>query len=90
MPNGTLCGKAAAMMLLADEAGHNVQDFQQEMIKSGDLPKGYLITDERIAKAKQLPSVAVQDTEGGAWNQNTDFGKKAWAAKAKKAQAAKA
>lgn len=89
MPNGTLCGKAAAMMLLAAEAGENVHDFQQEMIKSGDLPKAYLITEERIAKARKLPTVEVQDTTGGAWNQNTEFGKKAWAAKAKAAQAAK-
>lgn len=64
MPNGTLCGKAVVDMVLADEAGEDVLALQQTMVKEGDIPESYIITKERIAKARMWPTVAVQEREG--------------------------
>ena len=61
MPNGTLCGKAVVDMMLAQEAGQSLITVQEQMVKSGDLPKSYLITKERIERCKKLDSVEVQD-----------------------------
>lgn len=64
MPNGTLCGKAVVDMVLADKAGEDVLALQQTMVKEGDIPESYIITKERIAKARMWPTVAVQEQEG--------------------------
>ncbi|KAF2714472.1 FAD dependent oxidoreductase [Pleomassaria siparia CBS 279.74] len=64
MPNGTLCGKAVVDLVLADEAGDDVLALQEKMVKDGDIPQSYIITKERIAKARLSPTVAVQDREG--------------------------
>jgi len=64
MPNGTLCGKAVAEMILAEAAGEDVVALQQSMVKKGDLPKSYLITEERLSKARLWPTVEVQDKSG--------------------------
>lgn len=63
MPNGTLCGKAIADMVLSEEPGMNVQKLQEEMVQKGDIPKSYLITEERMAQARMQPTVEVQDRE---------------------------
>ena len=65
MPNGTLCGKAVVDMLLASEKGADLAEVQQDMVAKGDLPAPYLMTEERIKKAKELPSVRVQEEEEG-------------------------
>lgn len=64
MPNGTLCGKAVVDMVLGEKAGETVEALQEKMIKNGDLPSSYVITKGRIAKARQLATVEVQDREG--------------------------
>lgn len=64
MPNGALCGKAVANMALAEIAGGDIVALQDSMVKDGDIPKSYLITAERIAKARQWPTVEVQEAEG--------------------------
>jgi len=64
MPNGTLCGKAVVELVLAHEVGENVLALQEKMIKDGDIPRSYIITKERIAKARLWPTVAVQDERG--------------------------
>lgn len=61
MPNGALCGKAVVDMLLAQEAGLPVDAVQEQLVKSGNLPRSYLITKERIERCKRLDSVEVQD-----------------------------
>lgn len=63
MPNGTLCGKAVVDMLLGEEAGEDVIVLQQNMVKNGEIPSSYLITPERLAKARSVPTVAVQEGE---------------------------
>lgn len=73
MPNGTLCGKAAVDMLLASEAGVDLEQTQRDMVRNGDLPNGYLLTSERLAKAGKLPTISKQD--------EMQFAKKEWAAK---------
>ena len=72
MPNGTLCGKAAVQMLLAEEGGQDLEQVQQEMVQNGDLPRSYLVTDARLESARKLPTVAVQEEEWAAWKQNPD------------------
>ncbi|KAF2646327.1 DAO-domain-containing protein [Massarina eburnea CBS 473.64] len=64
MPNGTLCGKAVAEMVLGEFEGKDVNQLQAEMVKKGDLPKSYLVSEERIAHARLLASVAAQDEAG--------------------------
>ncbi|KAF2469366.1 FAD dependent oxidoreductase-like protein [Lindgomyces ingoldianus] len=64
MPNGTLCGKAVVDMVLGEEAGEDVIQRQEQMVKGGELPKSYVISKERIAKARMWPTVEVQDREG--------------------------
>jgi glycine/D-amino acid oxidase-like deaminating enzyme len=64
MPNGTLCAKAVVDMLLADETGEDLELLQETMIKDDDIPKSYLISEERIAKARSWPTVEVQDRAG--------------------------
>jgi glycine/D-amino acid oxidase-like deaminating enzyme len=64
MPNGTLCGKAVIDMVLGEKAGETVDVLQQKMIEKGDIPSSYIITEERIARARQWPTVEVQDREG--------------------------
>ncbi|KAF2184092.1 FAD dependent oxidoreductase [Zopfia rhizophila CBS 207.26] len=64
MPNGTLCGKAVVDMALGEQSGENVHVLQEKMVESGDIPRAYLITKERIAKARLFPTVTVQEQEG--------------------------
>ena len=47
------------------------------MVKKGDLPRGYLITEKRIEAARRLPTVAVAETEGTIGNHSKDFYKTA-------------
>ncbi|KAI0741278.1 FAD dependent oxidoreductase [Daedaleopsis nitida] len=58
MPNATLCGKAVVDMLLGVEAGASVADAQEQVVEKMGLPRGYLITEKRLAEAKELPPVA--------------------------------
>ncbi|KZT64541.1 FAD dependent oxidoreductase [Daedalea quercina L-15889] len=64
MPNGTLCGKAVVDLMLADEQGVAAAEAQMNVVESVGLPKSYLITEERIAKARKLPPVAKADAMG--------------------------
>ncbi|ORY12986.1 FAD dependent oxidoreductase [Clohesyomyces aquaticus] len=63
MPNGTLCGKAVVDMMLGEEAGEDVYALQAKMVQKGEMPKSYIISKERIAKARMWPTVEVQDKE---------------------------
>lgn len=69
MPNASLCGKAVAEMVLAEEEGdanssQTHETLCEKLVKEGDLPQSYLITAERLRKASGLPSVAEQEGEG--------------------------
>ena len=64
MPNGTLCGKAVVDMLLAETGGKEIGSVQTEMVQKGDIPKSYLLTKERIDKARKMLTVQQQDEQG--------------------------
>jgi glycine/D-amino acid oxidase-like deaminating enzyme len=64
MPNGTLCGKAVVDMVLGEMRGEELGVVQERLVGEGDMPRDYLITKERMAKARVWPTVEVQDREG--------------------------
>lgn len=64
MPNTTLCGAAVVEMLLGEEAGQDLGVLQTQMVRSGDIPSSYILTKERIEKARTLLTVQQQDTQG--------------------------
>ena len=64
MPNAMLCGKAVVEMMLAQGRGMATPNIQERLVKNGDLPSSYLITEERIDRCKQLDSVEVQEQKG--------------------------
>ena len=68
MPNGTLCGKAVAEMALAEEEGQELSALQEQMVKSGDLPQSYILSKERIDRARQYITVQRQDELGVPFN----------------------
>ncbi|KAF2757723.1 FAD dependent oxidoreductase-like protein [Pseudovirgaria hyperparasitica] len=64
MPNATLCGKAVVEMALADMNGEDAEALRERMVRDADLPVGYFITKDRMANARQLPTVEVADQMG--------------------------
>ncbi|KAF2454094.1 FAD dependent oxidoreductase-domain-containing protein [Lineolata rhizophorae] len=58
MPNGTLCGKAAVELLLADEAGESAKATEERLVRDDGLPPSYLISEERIRRARLQPEIA--------------------------------
>ncbi|KAL6711533.1 hypothetical protein ACN47E_004467 [Coniothyrium glycines] len=63
MPNGTLCGKAVVDMVLGEEE-KELSALQEEMVQKGDIPRSYLLSKERIARARTLLTVQQQDDQG--------------------------
>jgi glycine/D-amino acid oxidase-like deaminating enzyme len=61
MPNGTLCGKAVVDMVLGEMEGKEVVE---EMVEKGAIPRSYLITKERMEKARRGLTVKEQDERG--------------------------
>ena len=74
MPNAMLCGKAVVEMMLAQRRGMASLDIQEQLVKNGDLPKSYLITEERIDRCKQMDSVEVQDQKAATWRIKREAG----------------
>lgn len=64
MPNGTLCGKAVVEMALGVLEGKDLNELQEELVKSGDIPKSYLLSEERIDNARKMLTVLQQDQQG--------------------------
>ena len=64
MPNATLCGKAVADMVLAQESDVALQQVQNKLVAEGFLPQAYLISQERMERCKHIDSVQVQDQKG--------------------------
>ncbi|KAF2660311.1 FAD dependent oxidoreductase [Lophiostoma macrostomum CBS 122681] len=64
MPNGTLCGKAVVQMVLGEAEGLDGKELQEKLVEQRDLPRSYLISEERVRKARGLPTVEVQDRTG--------------------------
>ncbi|KAL9087231.1 MAG: hypothetical protein Q9165_006725 [Trypethelium subeluteriae] len=65
MPNGFLCGRAVAEMIVAVEADQSIWEAQDAAVKGACvLPRSYLVTDQRIRRARKLPTVAKADEKG--------------------------
>lgn len=61
MPNGTLCGKAIVEMVLHAESEAPYEYVTERLVKTGNLPQAYVITEERMERCKTLESVQAQD-----------------------------
>lgn len=64
MPNGTLCGKAVVEMVFAEECGVAITEVQNKLVTDGNLPRAYIISQERIERCKDIDSVQIQDQKG--------------------------
>ncbi|KAH7075283.1 FAD dependent oxidoreductase-like protein [Paraphoma chrysanthemicola] len=64
MPNGTLCGKAVVEMVLGELEGKNLGELQEQMVKDGDMPRSYVLSQERIERARKGLTVQQQDERG--------------------------
>ncbi|KAF1840154.1 FAD dependent oxidoreductase [Cucurbitaria berberidis CBS 394.84] len=64
MPNGTLCGKVVVDMVLGEQSGEDLSALHEQMVKKGDIPRSYILTQERIDKARGLLTVRQQDAQG--------------------------
>lgn len=51
-------------MLLGEEAGLELGALQSQMVQSGDIPSSYLLTQERIERARTFLTVQQQDEQG--------------------------
>ena len=65
MPNGSLCGKALVEMILGEESGAPPEYVSERLVRTGNLPQAYLITRERMDRAKAMDSVTAQEEAGG-------------------------
>ena len=64
MPNGTLCGRAVVDMVLGADSGQELSTVQSQMVQNGDIPKSYILTKERIERARKMLTVLEQDEQG--------------------------
>jgi len=65
MPNGTLCGKAVVDMVLGEAEGKDLGSLQEEMVREGGIPRSYVISRERIERARKgFLTVQQQDERG--------------------------
>lgn len=64
MPNGTLCGKAVVDMVLGERQGRELGALQDDMVRSGAIPRSYLLTKERVDRARGMLTVQQQDERG--------------------------
>ena len=60
MPNGTLCGKAVVEMVLGEESGAPQDYVDEKLVRTGYLPQGYLVSDERIKRCEAMEPVSAQ------------------------------
>lgn len=51
-------------MLLGEEAGQDLGALQAQMVQSGDIPSSYVLTKERIERARTFLTVQEQDEQG--------------------------
>ncbi|KAF2843223.1 FAD dependent oxidoreductase-like protein [Patellaria atrata CBS 101060] len=64
MPNGTLCGKALANMILTWEEGLDLENTEDLHRAGGEMPRSYLVTTERLKQARNMPTVMESDRLG--------------------------
>ncbi|KAL5118739.1 hypothetical protein ACEQ8H_003416 [Pleosporales sp. CAS-2024a] len=64
MPNGTLCAKAVVDMVLSEMEGKEHVHVVERLVKNGDLPRSYVLSQERIERARSMLTVEQQEEEG--------------------------
>lgn len=57
MPNTWLCGRAVAEMVAAEGGGDGVEIA----VRNTGLPTAYLVSEERVERARELESVVAKD-----------------------------
>jgi hypothetical protein len=61
MPQAALCASAVTKMLLQTVFDRKpLSDVQNSMVDAGDIPESFIISADRIARARELPQVANQ------------------------------
>ena len=61
MPNGTLCGKAIVEMVLGAESNAPYEYVTERLVKTGNLPRAYVVTKDRIERCSRLNPLQAQD-----------------------------
>lgn len=64
MPNGTLCGKAVVHMVLGELEGKACEALAEQLVSKGNLPRSYVLTKERVERARRMLTVQQQDERG--------------------------
>ncbi|MCJ1417785.1 hypothetical protein MMC32_004130 [Xylographa parallela] len=57
MPNAALSSQHAASLILAAHEAHDWSAVEQEAVRSGAIPRCYIITKERMEQARKLPEL---------------------------------
>lgn len=52
------------MIMAEEEEGEDLRRFQKELVQKGELPRAYVITEERFKAGRRLSIVKVQDETG--------------------------
>jgi len=61
MPQAAFCARAVTKMLLGTVFdGKALTEIQKDLVEAGDLPESFIISKERITRARQLPQVSDQ------------------------------
>lgn len=58
MPTAVLSGKAVAKMVAGAEQGVALSETIDGLVQVNELPQGYVVTEERMRKARELPHVS--------------------------------
>ena len=61
MPNASLCAKAVVEMILGERSVAPADYVTERLVRTGNLPQAYVITKERIERAKAMESVQARD-----------------------------
>ena len=64
MPNGTLCGKAVVEMVFGQESGAPADYVEERLVRTGELPQSYLISEERVERCQKMETVREQYVRG--------------------------
>jgi hypothetical protein len=51
-------------MVLGEQEGKDLAKLQEQMVKDGDMPRSYVLSKERIERARKGLTVQQQDERG--------------------------
>jgi hypothetical protein len=58
MPNTSYCGRHIAKLIVASHEGKDWEDLQRKLVKEGQFPARYVISEGRIEQARKKPAIA--------------------------------